>query len=561
MTQERRIVHTAQEIISKCDAAKRFWGKRNAKFKEWYSLVQMIDKLAQKNMESFVGNDPRASYNLVLGMLDQKIPHRFPPDILSQEQTAPASELSRTYDIAWDNIFLNWRMRGRYWLRDLIGFLLSTGWYSVFSVPNLDGTRFIAEVWNPASVYPTWDDQLIECAHIFELNPLQAKRLAARNDWNIPSPMGKAICRDYWWMDGLKVMNSIAIDSTLVKDFTHESRFKRIPIFISPVGGLPDTGDLSQRGELERWKAEMGQSVLASNENVYNYWNKWWTFSMQLLRDTAQARTYEKTSSAERIVKPEDWDRRGAHFKLGPQDEIGFIAPPPMPVEIRSSQLDMEAMMQRGGPSWAMFGNIQQQLTAYVMSQISASANQIAKAYHEGVVDCISDIDNFWLDIMKEQKYKPYGRGLPAGLPNDARLTARYEIKIPGDLVHRATTARILNPSFELSWEKVIEETFPEIKNPTEELGKIRAGKARQHPVHAAIALIESFKEEARLLQDAKDASGAALYEKAAALVEASMETMLGAQQPAGADVESKGIRPPSARPEVVPPPSAKTPV
>ena len=74
----------------------------------------MIDLLRQADMESFVGNDPRAAYNLTLGMLDQKIPHRILPEDLSVDQIAPANELSRTYDMAWDSIFSNWRKRGRY---------------------------------------------------------------------------------------------------------------------------------------------------------------------------------------------------------------------------------------------------------------------------------------------------------------------------------------------------------------------------------------------------------------------------------------------------------------
>ncbi|GAG96097.1 unnamed protein product, partial [marine sediment metagenome] len=122
-------------------------------------------------------------------------------------------------------------------------------------------------------------------------------------------------------------------------------------------------------------------------------------------------------ASNKQIVKPGEWNKRGAHFKMGPQDEVGFVTPPPIPMELRSSQLDMEAMMQRGGPSWAMFGNIQQQLTAYVMSQISASANQITKPFHQGIIDCITDIDNFWHQLVKNNKYKIYDRDYPEGLP------------------------------------------------------------------------------------------------------------------------------------------------
>jgi len=542
-----------QEVATKCNNLKRFWAKRNAKFKIWYEQIELVDTLAQKDMESFVGNDPRSAYNLILGMLDQKIPHRFPPEEISVEEIAPSAELSKTFDIAWNDIFARRRRAGRYWLRDLIGYLLATGWYSVFSTISQDGSRCLAEIWNPATVYQNWDDELIECAHIFTVSPAQAKRLAARNGWALDSVAGKITIYDYWWLEGVnEVYNAISVNNNIVKDVTRESRFNRIPIFTSPVGGLPDTGELSSKSD--RWKEEIGQSMIATNENIYNYWNKWWSFSMQLLRDTAQARTYEKSTSAKKIITPETWYKRGAHYKMGPQDEVGFITPPAIPVELRSAQLDMEAMMQRGGPNWTMFGAPQQAMTSYVMSQIASSANQLSKPYHRGVVDCITDIDNFWLYLMKEYNYKPYGRGIPAGIPKDAKLTADYELRIPGDLVQRVTTARIANPTFELSDEKIMEELFPEIKNPAEEIAKVQAGKARKHPIHAAITLIESFREEARLLRDVGDVDAATLYEKAADLVEASMT-------PEEAPEAERGVRPPPARPEVTPPPAPEGPV
>lgn len=551
---------TAQQVVTACNTLKRFWNKRTEKQKEWYRLIQMIDELEQKNMESFVGNDPRAAYNLLLGMLEQKIPHRILPEELSQEQITSAIELTRIFGKAWSDVFSQYRMRGKDFLKELIKFLLATGWYSVFASMSLDGSRCIAEIWHPATVFQSWDNALVECAHIFSLSQAQAERMIARNNWEKPPLQLKNTIYDYWRLEGdSQVLNSIVLNNALVKKETPELRFKRIPIFTAPVGGLPDTGELASRGEAERYRAEMGQSAVAANENVYRAFNKMKTFSMQLLRDTAQARTYEKSLSGHLIVKPEEWYRRGAHFKMGPQDSVGFIAPPPIPIELRTAELDMEAMMQRGGPSWAMFGNIQQQLTAYVMSQISASASQISKPYHDGVVDCLTDIDNFWYDMIKDNNYKPYGIGLPEGLPDDAKLSADYEVKIPGDLIQRVTTARIMNPAFELSDEKVMEELFPEIKSPAEEIAKVRAGKARRHPIHALIASIESFREEAELLRKAGDADGAALYDKAANLAEASLE-ISPAEEAAPEERTTRRLRPPGVGPAVIPPPAPTPP-
>lgn len=539
-------IKNARDIITSCNTLKTFWSPRNRKMKSWYKLIEMVDELAQEKMESFVGNDPRASYNLILGMLDQKIPHRIPAKDLTPQLVTVASELGGIFDVAWEDIFSRYRRRGRYWLRDFIGFLLATGWYSVFSIMSLDGSRCLAEIWNPATVFQNWDDELVEGAHIFTCSPMEARRMIARTGWNLAPPKYKLTAYDYWRLDDAgRAFNSIVLGTTLVKPETWEPRLKRIPIFTAPVGGLPDTGLLSDIGD--KWKEEIGQSIVATNENIYRSWNKWWSMSTQLLRDTAQARIKEKSRSGKPIVKPEDVFRRGAIFRMTPEEDVSFMVPPPIPVELRASQLDMEAMMQRGGPSWAMYGAVQQQLSAYVMSQISTSVAHMAKPYHQAVKDLFTDIDNFWLNMVREQGYKPYGKAIPDGIPGDAKLSADYEIKIPGDIVQRATVARMLDPNFEVSPLRVMDWLFPEIDNPLEELAFIRAAKAERHPIRALIALIESFREEARLLREAKDISGAQLYEKAADLAEASLSAPGEEAPPRGA---------PGAGPQVVPPAS-----
>ena len=239
----------------------------------------MLDTLAQRDMESFVGNDPRAAYNLISYILEQKIPHRFPPGILSAEQVAPSAQLSSMFDTIWENVTEDYRARGRRFLRDLVRFLLATGWYSVFAVPSEDGSFFAAEVWHPITVYPTWTDILSECAHIFNPGKSAIESMSVRNGWNLQSPPSDSTTvYDYWWVERqtatLSVHNSIIIGNQQVKPDFVETRFTRIPIFIAPCGGLPDTGEMAG----DNWKAEIGQSFIATNENVLKTFNKWWTF-------------------------------------------------------------------------------------------------------------------------------------------------------------------------------------------------------------------------------------------------------------------------------------------
>ena len=540
------------KIFSRSEELYRFWQPRNKRMKEWYEMLQQIDVLAQKGMESFVGSDPRTSFNLLGSILKQRIPHILPANKLTSEQVMPAAELSSMFEVIWENIYLKYRQRGRRWLDDLVDFILATGWYSVFATMTPDGTEAFSEVWNPATVYPHWEDQLVEVAHIFTPGQQALQALCHRNGWTFKVSIGsQSKIRDMWWVDTSfgfnQVHNAVLIDQYEVKPDTIHPEYNRIPIFMGAVGGLPDEGELQTTRTHERWKGEKGQAALATNENIHRSMNRWWTFLMQLVRDTAQPRTYERSASSDNIVEPDTWNIRGAHYKMGLQDEVGFITPPPLPMELRSIEIDLEAMRDRGGPSGTMFGQNQGRVTAYTASLAAANTHQVTKPFHEGVVDCITDVDNFLLGMIEAQKLKPYGIGLPDNLPENVRMTASYEFRVPGDMAQRAQSARMLNSDYTMSEEFIMEHLFPEIKNPAEEMARVRAGRARRRPEFEGITLKEALSKQAELLRDVGDIEAANMYEKVAANVE---QQLLGPQQPA---LPPGGGEPPGPRPEVIP--------
>jgi len=536
---------TASNITSRALTLKSHWQRRNTKFLDWYRTLQLKDELEQENMESFVSSDPRSAYNLLLHMLNSpRIPHRIPPELVTPELVIPAGNLSKLLDVAWQDVFTRYRLSGRAsWMRDLIGFMLATGWYSVIAMTSQDGTHCIAEVLNPGTVFPVWDDELVECARIDSISAGAAARLIARNQWKVAVPKISVLIYDYWYIEANQVMNAVVLGDALAKPSTPETRFSRIPIFTAPVGGLPDTGILSQ--DPEAWKEDIGQASLATAESVYRSMNKWWTFSMQLLRDTAQSRWFERSAGGKPILKKEDLYKRGFIARLGPNDEVGPLPVPPIPVELRSMQLDMEAMLQRAGPPWSMFGTSTQGMTAYAMAQIASGAAQMAQPYHQGVIDVLTDIDNFWLEQIRASGSKPYGMGFPKELPETTRVTASYDIRIPGDIIQRATVARMLDPDFRLSSTRVTEELFPEVKNPMEEKAQVMADKAETHPIRAYISLILSLRQEAATIRKTPggNTEAARLYELAANNIEQSL----------GVSTQEQPTQQASARPEVVP--------
>ncbi len=307
-----------QAVMGRCNELKQYWSPRNAKMIVWYKLIQMIDELKTDKMESFVGNDARAMFNLVLHMLDAEIPHRLKNlDDMDMEVMAASSEASGFFDTAWADVENEFRRSGprQSLKRSLIGLLLATGWYSVFSIVADRGDRAFVDLWNPAQAYPSWDIDLglAEIAHIYTVSSAQAMRMQRANGWaDLGYLHGDQTVHDLWWTEvdtafpfSTRVWNAIALAGKLVK--FEPTRFTRIPVHIAPVGGLPDTGPLSEGTELssstgaqtrgDRWKEEIGQSILATNEFIYRTWNKWWSFSLQLLRDTAQPRIFERSRS------------------------------------------------------------------------------------------------------------------------------------------------------------------------------------------------------------------------------------------------------------------------
>jgi hypothetical protein len=540
--------NNANTVKTRCLELKRYWQPRNDKMPQWYRLIQQVDELKTDKMESFVGNDPRSMYNLVSHLLDTEVPHKvdLSIDTVDPEIEQAAEQVSTYLDKMWKSCKKSFRLSGprQSLTRTNIGFMLATGWTAMIAMNYDDGSRSYIDVWNPAEVFPMWDCELglAEVAHIFPASGKAATSMAARLGYpNLKYKTNQNIY-DYWWVEpGLidnLVFNAIVIENDLVK--YEVTRHKKIPIYVRPVGGLPDTGALSDTSPLssqsynagsktggERWKEEIGQSIVATNENIYKSWNKWWTFSLQLLRDTAQPRIFERSRSGKAIVKPEEVFRRGAIWRGGPDDSVDFVTPPAIPVELRSAQLDLEAMMQRGGPSWAMYGNVSQQITAYVMSQIAASANQVMRPFHQTLIDLYSDIDNDLIQDIRDRGISPYGWKFPDALPKEFEVSANFEIEIPGELVQKATTARMLDPEFRLSYTYVSNKLFPDIKSPMREKARIRADQAEMRPENGIIAYVVYARQQANFLSSkagGMDLETARLYNLAADAAEAMLK-------------------------------------
>jgi len=295
-------------------------------------------------------------------------------------------------------------------------------------------------------------------------------------------------------------------------------------IFISPVGGLPDRGAIDSK-----WQEHFGESIVATNEELTKNYNKMITFAQQLMRDTANPRWFERSSGDTPILREEDLFKRGAIFRGAVGEDVGPLAVPPIPVELRTMLFDYQNMLQRGMFPWAIFGNIQMQMSYLAMANVASAALQVLTPYMDAFRGLRSDVNDYWIKLLNVTKYKPHKFIVPANMPEEVKFDVQADIEIPGYLVQRATVARMLDPSFRLSTDTVMDKMFPEVRNPLQEQAKVRKDDAMMLPEAVMADSILAFKEQARILREKGETDAAELYEKVAT----SLETKLSPQQQA----------------------------
>jgi len=518
----------AKDLIMKCGKLKSSWSVRDQKIRDWYNILMLKDELKQEGMESVTANDPKTGYNLAKHLMTSSIiAHKIDIENLNAEEISATSQLEVYITNRWVAEENRYRRMGRQSLvGELVGLMLATGWLSVFSMVSQD--RIWTEIWNPAEVYPDFgSDGMIEVAHIYPLSPLAANRKCKLMGW----PTGythNVNLYDYWGYDDEgDLVNGIVLGTNLVKELVKDYALNNLmqklgepvmPVFASPVGGLPDRGAIARGKD---WQKGYGESIVATNEDMTKNYNKMLSFAQQATRSAAQHRWYEKSSGDNQILREEDMDKWGAIFRMGPNDDVGPLIPPAIPVELRTIMFEYSNMLQRGLFPWAVFGNIQQQMSYLAMANVASAAMQVLTPFNDAFKGLLSDLDNYHFNMIKVNGFRPYGFKMPEGLPDSVSFHVQADIEIPGYLIQRATVARMLDPTFRLPTRLVMDKFFPEVRDPLRAMAETRKDEAMMHPKAILADSVIAYREHAKLMSKLGDEQSASLYEKLAVSIEA----------------------------------------
>ncbi len=506
---------STSDFITKCNKIKSGWSARNKKFKDWYEIIKLTDNLAQEGMESVAANDPRTGYNLGRYLLNTAyVAHKTVQEDADPNMIAGLSYVESFITRRWAEHEKQYRQIGKQgWKYQLISWLLASGWYAVFSMVEKD--KIWSEVWSPAETFPSYgDDGLAEVLHEYSLPAAAINKKIRDMGWTYKgSVAGSMTIRNHWGFDDNgDIANTILLGNEYVKPPTIEPELnkllpRRLPVFISPVGGLPDTGVLDGK-----WQEHFGESIVAVNEQLAANYNKMLTYTQQLMRDTANPRWLELSQGDSPILKQEDLFKRGAIFRGQPGESVQPLSTAAIPVELRQLTMDYQNMIQRGLFNWITFGNIQQSMSYLAMANVASSSMQILGPYLDALKGLMIDMDEYWYQMMDVNNYRPYNFKKPSPMPDTVEFDTQVDIEIPGYLVQRATVARMLDPTFQLSTNTVMAKLFPEIRNTIKEQAEVRKDFAMSDPRAIKVDSIIASRAQALLLKDAKDEEGSKLY-------------------------------------------------
>ncbi len=536
-----------QFIIDKCETLKKNWSTRTKKFKDWYNILLLVDTLEQEGMESVTTNDPRTGYHLARHLITTMVmADRIPTDTLPPEFVPATSYLEDFVSRRWKDQEKRYRMIGRQsWLFDFESWLLTTGWYNIFSI--VTDKEIWAEVWSPADCFPGFGpDGLVEHAHIYTLSPVAISKKLKTMGWEMKSrPTTDTKVYDYWGFDSdADVINSVVVGSEFVKPPVKDaplSKLGTLPIFSSPAGGLPDMGSIiSTKGT---WQEHYGEAFVGTNEDLILNYNKMRSFMQQAARTAAQPHWLELSSGDTPIATEALMDRWGSilHGQVG--ESVTPMQSVPIPVELTNILFHYQNELQRGMFPAAVFGNIQQQISYLALANIATASMQTLTPYRDATSGMRSDVDNYWIDMIVKNNYHPHGFKLPENMPDrlDRIFEVDADIEIPGLLVQKANVARIMNPKFRIPVEWIMDKQFPEIKNPLKAIADVRAEDAMMDPDAIKVDAIIGYREQARIFREANDIPTAELYEKLAKKKEAELELP---QQPQAQVPGGNGVNP-----------------
>lgn len=356
-----------------------FWKPRNDQMLLDRERLRLTKPPITSDALRWISNEPKVFYDTAVALVSS-YPARFrlPLSInFTPEEKEKMNKAERFILGIFRNLDSRQMNRGQsYWMREL-AYQVMSGWYSVFTMinKNKDGVDFIADVWDPISIYPQWGERRLQkCVRAFEVEVPMAESMAS--GWakkGLKFEMTKLDSRakvkiiNYWLDDNGTIYNAIAFSQAEkaqeIKVLKQE-KLDHIPIFCGAIG-IPDRTSIN-------WQRDWGENIIASNRDMYDYENKMISLMATIMAETAYPNLVSETKTGEPVLK-EGAKGYGEEIPLKIGEKIDLLKHAATPAEAFQLLSWVGKQKQKGSLPDTVYGNVPFELSGFAISQLMAA--------------------------------------------------------------------------------------------------------------------------------------------------------------------------------------------
>ena len=563
---------TDQMILGETDDLQRQWGRRNTQMLEDRSRINLDRPPGKTDSIKWYSNEAKVFYETATALISAYPPRfRLPLTMnYGEEEKQKISKAERFLLGIFRELDNRQMRRGMsYWLWEMAYWVLS-GWYSVFTrveQEKKDTVNFIADVWDPITVYPKWDTEgLSACIRTYSvdkpnllvmLGGFRQKGLdVVFNDMGEDKP--KVI--NYWRDDRGKVYNAILIGGQVIKPLTLEKSFTRIPIFCGTVG-IPDRVSPG-------WETRVGQNIIAADRDMYDYENMMVSLMATIMAAMAYPNIVTRTASG--LTPIADQLRGyGQQINLRLQDQIDLLKSATTPEEANILLNWVSNRRQKGSIPDVVYGQVPYELSGFAISQLMAAIKYKIAPYLNALQNVIGSVAREFLRQYRDGDFsdielmttKPgetsknlffVEKFTRKDIPESLFVEVTVPITSAFDKTQQILFARqAMSPPQLLSRETIWDEVL-DVQDSQQEYARIIQDQVLELPIVKTIAMIEQLNDRIALLR----AQGKNLEAEAVNRYRMMLEMQIGMRQgipTTPGQPQSGGVPPQVAPPEATP--------
>ncbi len=511
------------DVVKETQELENYWQDRNTQMLEDRACLHLVKPIQKEGQPEWVSNEPKVFYDTATALISSYPPRfRLPLSIdFTPEEKTKMDKAERLIVGIFRSLDSRQFARGQsYWLREFAYWLLS-GWYAVFNIVREGdkGVEFIADLWDPMTVYPEWDaDGLVKCARAFEVDKKaamamiynwQAKGLKA--EFTEPSGDIKIKVINYWTLDkGAKkntAYNAIYVAGQPIKELI-KTDFDHIPIHVGTVG-IPERGT-------ENWKRRVGENIIASDRDMYEYENYMVSLMAKILTETAYPNIVSKTQTGAPAVKAEDFRGDSQIIPLKLNETLELLKHAATPQEGFQLLSWVSKQRQKGSLPDVTYGTLIQELSGFAISQLMASIKYKLNPYLLTMQYVIGLIGSDDLQQYKKGKFSKIKlsttnpRELEKGLffveefsPKDVPESTFVEVTIPItsalDKTQQIMFARQALTTPQLLSRQTIWDEVLDVQDSEQEYARILQDQMLEDPMVKQIGILEQLRARVEL--------------------------------------------------------------